>query len=171
LGLRFCQGKAAPAKPGAALVDSLGCRFSQFSWSISSREGALGQSSSQIVEEAFFSGHRLSPPTKSGLVSPTRLHNRRHLCTIEGPGVSPKRPTFVCQAAICHGIPGRDYSGACPITVACHLGEVAYDHRAARTGKPLLRGAERTGSRAFSEDFTQIRRPALGDLARGLSSS
>ena len=38
-------------------------------------EGAIGQSSSEVVEESIFSGHRLSPPTKTGLTSPAELRN------------------------------------------------------------------------------------------------
>jgi len=41
----------------------------------SSREGAIGQSSGEIVEEAIFSCHRLSPPKMAGPVGPAELRN------------------------------------------------------------------------------------------------
>jgi len=39
------------------------------------RDGAIGQSSGQIVEEAIFSCHWQPPPTMTGLVSPAELRN------------------------------------------------------------------------------------------------
>jgi hypothetical protein len=49
---------------------------------LTSREGAISQSSSEIIEEAFFSGHRLPPPIMAGLVSPAVLHNATTLAML-----------------------------------------------------------------------------------------
>ncbi len=42
---------------------------------LASREGAICQSTGEIVEEAFFSGHPPPLPRKTGLVSPAELRN------------------------------------------------------------------------------------------------
>src|SRR5215207_6375593 len=48
---------------------------------LTSRDGAISQSSSQRVEEAFFSGHRLPPSIRAGLVSLAVLHNEATLAS------------------------------------------------------------------------------------------
>ena len=65
---------------------------------LASREGAIGQSSSEIVEEAIFSCQRLPLPRKARLVSPAELRNVAKYEGLQGLAQLPRIPSMRSSA-------------------------------------------------------------------------
>ena len=57
-------------------------------YSLTSRNAAISQSSSELVEEAFFSDHRQPPPTKGGTDESRRATQRSLVCRVTRAGAT-----------------------------------------------------------------------------------